>query len=315
MTGTAMEKPSADLADTVVIVTGAATGVGRALAKGLSDHGATVVAALRGVTGRNAPAVSDFAALGIGSVECDVGSTESVEAAVAEVLERHGQVDIVVNNAGISITGPVEAATIEDLQQLFETNVYGPHRMNRAVLPAMKRRGSGLIIQISSSAGRWVQPGNGAYAASKWALEAMSEALRWELGEFGIDCCLIELGSFQSELLSAKARHVSDEDRAQEYVQLAEMKRQDHERRFLGDAPTAAMPEEIVDPLVQLIRTKRGERPLRLAVHAYKDALDAYNDLQTSLSAAVFAERGYDSLTSNGLVYTRPEHAVETKLF
>lgn len=292
-----------DLDGRVVFITGAATGVGRALALGLAAQNASVVAAMRGTDGRNAQPAQEYVAAGIRVVECDILSDSSVESAVEQVLSEFGRIDVVINNAAIAIGGPIEAATVEDLSAAFQTNVCGPHRVARAVLPAMRARGQGLLIQMSSSAGRWVQPGGGVYSLSKWALEAMSEAMRWELGEFGVDCVLIELGSFQSELRRSKARSVSDTERAACYVNVARAQAADHQARFTGENATATPPDALVRPVAELIAAPRGTRPLRLVVHAYKAEMDRYNDAQTALTQMAFKERGYEGFGQNGVIY------------
>lgn len=292
-----------DIEGRVVLITGAATGVGRALAEGLRDHRATVIAAMRGISDRNAERAASYQAAGIRVLECDVTSDKSVSTAIAKALDEFSRIDVAINNAGIAISGPMEAATVDDLRASFETNVFGPHRIVRAVLPAMRARGDGLIIQMSSSAARWVQPGGGVYSASKWALEAMSEALRWELGELGVDCVLIELGSFQSEIRTSKARSVSDLGRVDHYHHVHRALTADHEARFLGENATAESPTTLVRPVVDLISRASGTRPLRLVLHAQKVAMDRYNDLQMGLTHLVFEQRGYMPLTQNGMSY------------
>lgn len=293
-----------DLDECVILITGAASGIGRSLATGLNDRGAHVVVGVRNPEGRNREAVRDLSLLNIDYVDCDVKDDQSVEAAVNHVVDHHQRIDVVINNAGVAIRGPMEAATLDDLYESFETNVFGAHRVARAVLPHMRARSQGLILQISSSAARWVQPGNGVYAASKWALEAISEAMRWELGGFGVDCCLVELGAYRSELLRRNKLTVSDVERSAEYAEVARAQQADAESRILGTGSSPASPHELVAPIADIIQTPRGRRPLRTVVHSHKAALDYYNDVQTALTAAVFADRGYSAFVQNGLIYS-----------
>lgn len=298
-----MVRDGLDLDGHVVFITGAATGVGHALALGLAARNASVVAAMRGMNDRNAQPARECVAAGIRVVECDILSEASVESAVEQVLSEFGRIDVVINNAAIAIAGPIEAATEEDLVAAFQTNVCGPHRVARAVLPSMRARGQGLFIQMSSSAARWVQPGGGVYSLSKWALEAMSEAMRWELGGFGVDCVLIELGSFRSELRRSKARSVSDTERAADYAEVIRAQAADHAARFTGGNATARPPDALVGPVAELIAGARGTRPLRLVLHVHKAELDRYNDMQTALTHMAFAERGYEGFGQNGVIY------------
>jgi NADP-dependent 3-hydroxy acid dehydrogenase YdfG len=172
-----------------ILITGCATGIGRALAVELHNRGYVVIA-----TARYLDAIAD--------IECaeklvlDVMDAASVEQAVAQAAH----VDILINNAGVSMWGPVEACDLAAVRSLFETNTLGPMRVAQAVLPAMRARRNGLILQISSAAGRSTSPLVGWYSASKHALEAASEAARIELASFGVRVSCISLGAVTSAL-------------------------------------------------------------------------------------------------------------------
>ena len=170
-----------------VLITGCSSGIGRALAQTLSERGLHVIA-----TARNPAALEPLDAAQ--KLALDVTSKDSVAAAVATA----GDIDVLVNNAGIGLWGPLEGASLDQVHRLFDTNVYGPLRMLRAVLPRMRQRRSGTIIQISSVAGRVSGPLVGIYAASKQALEACSEALRIELAPFNIGVAIVEIGAVES---------------------------------------------------------------------------------------------------------------------
>jgi len=171
-----------------VLITGCSSGVGHALAATLTARGYEVVA-----TARKVEALADLDVAQ--RLALDVTSDASVEAAVAAA----GRVDVLVNNAGIGLWGPVEAVSIETARKLFETNVFGPMRVQKAVLPQMRERREGVIVQVSSVAGRSVGPLVGHYAASKHALEAYSAALRVEVAGFGIKVVNVELGAVESD--------------------------------------------------------------------------------------------------------------------
>src|SRR5207248_7553665 len=133
-------------------------------------------------------------------VEIDVAHDASVERAIAEIIETTDRLDVVVNNAGISYIGPLEAFTPEQVRQQFETNVFGVLRVNRAVLPQMRKQGSGLLLQIGSISGRLAFPFLGLYGATKFALEGLTESYRYELAPFGIDAAIIEPGTYPTTI-------------------------------------------------------------------------------------------------------------------
>jgi NAD(P)-dependent dehydrogenase (short-subunit alcohol dehydrogenase family) len=187
----------------VALITGCSTGIGRDLAQRLTQSGYTVVA-----TARKAETLWDIqAAL---KLPLDVTQPESIQAAVDCVLQHFGRIDVLVNNAGYAVRGAVEEVPVEQTQQMFDANVFGVIRMIQAVVPHMRQQKAGRIINISSIAGKLVTPANGAYSASKFALEAISDALRLELAPFGIQVVLVEPGSIKTQF------HTTVEANAQE---------------------------------------------------------------------------------------------------
>ncbi|MGA2765748.1 MAG: SDR family NAD(P)-dependent oxidoreductase [Spirochaetia bacterium] len=181
----------------VVLITGCSSGFGRAAAEVLARKGFRVYAGMRETAGRNADAASKLHDLNSESrflrvVDLDVSSDASVEAAVHKTPQEAGKIDVLVNNAGLFMVGPMEAFTLEQWKMAFETNFLGAARMNRAVLPSMRRGGNGLLIHISSVAGRLASPADGVYCASKHALGVIAEVYRYELAPFGVDSVLIE---------------------------------------------------------------------------------------------------------------------------
>lgn len=161
-------------------------GIGYETARLLASGGNKVFATVRSATKAGALATTE----GVIVVELDVRDEDSVKAALAQA----GDVDVLVNNAGFEVWGPLEEMTVDDLKDQFETNVSGPFRLILGVLPQMRKRGSGVIVNVSSVAGRVAAPMNGLYAASKFALEALSESLKYEVGHFGIRVHLVEPG-------------------------------------------------------------------------------------------------------------------------
>lgn len=174
---------------TRVLITGCSTGIGRSLCEELTERGLEVIA--------TAPDPAALEPLPVAMrLALDVTSEASVEAAVAQA----GRIDVLVNNAGIGVYSPVEMLPLPAVQRLFEINVFGMLRLVRAVAPQMRERRSGLIVQHSSVAGRVARAMQGHYAASKHALEALSEAMRVELAPFGVRVALVQFGGVKTEL-------------------------------------------------------------------------------------------------------------------
>ena len=187
-----------------VLITGANSGIGRATAESLAAKGHKVFATMRALEkGRELADNAKANGWDLHPLRLDIRDQDSVDGALAAA----GEIDVLINNAGFEVWGPLEEMTVDDLKDQFETNVYGTFRVILGVLPNMRQRGSGVIINISSVAGRLAAPLNGAYAASKFALEALTESLSLEAGHFGIRFHLIEPGLVATEF-GAKRRTV-----------------------------------------------------------------------------------------------------------
>ncbi len=177
------------------LITGTSSGIGRATAELLAGRGYHVLATMRNPEkGRDLAALAKEKGWDLQLLQLDVRDDASVQAA----LRQAGDVDVLVNNAGFEVWGPLEEMTVADLHDQFETNVYGPFRLITALLPQMRKRGSGVIVNLSSVAGRVAAPLNGLYAASKYALEALTESLNLEAGHFGVRAHLVEPGGIET---------------------------------------------------------------------------------------------------------------------
>ena len=172
-----------------VLITGCSTGIGRATAERLAKAGMTVYA-----TARREESIEDLKQAGCRTLALDVTDEASMQAAVAAVEEAEGSVGSLVNNAGYSQSGAVETIPMDDLRRQFETNVFGLVRMCQLVLPGMRTAGRGRIVNISSMGGKLVFPGGGAYHGTKFAVEAISDALRFEVRNFGVHVSIVEPG-------------------------------------------------------------------------------------------------------------------------
>src|SRR5213083_1227713 len=181
-----------------VLITGCSSGIGRATAQRLAGSGWTVYA-----TARRPESIADLEAAGCRTLALDVTDEASMSAAVRAVEEAEGAVGVLVNNAGYSQSGAVESVPIDRVRRQFETNVFGLVRMCQLVLPGMRRQGWGKIVNISSMGGRLVFPGGGFYHATKFAVEAISDALRFEVKGFGVGVTIVEPGLIKTEFGTA----------------------------------------------------------------------------------------------------------------
>lgn len=274
-----------------VLITGASSGFGRSTAETLAKSGHTVFATMRQPAGKNAPAAQALKAVGAHVLELDVTSDASVDRAVEAIARQtSGAVDVLFNNAGRLSAGIQEAFTLDEIKSLFETNVFGPLRMNRAVLPYMRKRRSGLLISTSSVVGRIALPILGTYAATKFALEALADAQRDELKALGIDVVVIEAGAHPTEV-GNNGLYPTDAVRAAEYGTASQLPGRLVER--LGQifsAPGSPSIQDVADAVKKIIETPPGQRPARVVVDKLTgDAVRRLNDVQAEQRPAFVA--------------------------
>ncbi|MFO0073985.1 MAG: SDR family NAD(P)-dependent oxidoreductase, partial [Gemmatimonas sp.] len=249
-----------------VLITGAGGGFGARMARTLRHAGHIVAGTLRDITGRNATVAAELSALGVHVYDMDVTSDASVEHTIAQVIAALGTPDVVVNNAGVGVLGVQEAFTATDLQRLFDINVFGAHRVTRAVTPHLRARGSGLVVFVSSLLGRIAVPFYGPYNASKWALEGLAENYSLELSGFGVDVAIIEPGGFPTTFIP-NLMTPSDHARVAALQPLA-----DAGTAFLTGfeqalaANPAQDPQLVADALRDLVNAPAGTRPFRTVV-------------------------------------------------
>ena len=205
-----------------------------------------------------------------------------------------GDIEVVVNNAGIGVLGLQECFTADDWKKVFEVNLFGVQRVNRAVLPAMRAKQSGLLIHISSLLGRMVIPFYGPYNASKFALEALADNYRVELGALGIESVLVEPGGYGTDFATRLVRP-SDTARSKQYGDMAqapEKALQNFAKVFEG--PNAPNPQWVADAVLHLVEAPRGKRPFRTVVDriGMGQAVEPYNAAADRMQAQVFQAFG-----------------------
>lgn len=270
-----------------ILITGASGGFGELTVKTLLKNGHSVVGTMRNLATKNKDIAEELTGLGAKIVEMDVTSDESVNKAVAESIELLGGLDVVVNNAGVGVLGIQENFTIDDFKRLFDINVFGVQRVNRAALPFLRKQGSGLLLHVSSLLGRMALPFYGPYNASKWALEALAENYRLELSGFGVDSCLVEPGGYPTGFFN-NLIFPSDESQNESYGDMIHAPKQAFEsfEGALADNP-AQNPQDVADAIAKVIETPAGERPMRTVVdkmgmgthiHPYNGQLDQIHE-------------------------------------
>lgn len=263
--------PNPDLSGKSVLITGTSSGFGRLGAEYYARRGAKVFATMRNLPRPEADELTALAAaenLDITVIEIDVLSDDSVSVGVEQALaQTGGTLDVLINNAGIGITGPVEVQDMEATKLAFDTNVFGCQRMIRAALPAMRDAGSGQVFCVSSQLGRLIVPGAGHYSATKFALEALSEQMAYELVPLGIDVTIIQPGGYPTKIwvnrnvYTANLKARTPEPTLAAYGAMAAgMGKEDGSRR-------SADPMDIPRAIAEIMVMPAGKRPLRRAVH------------------------------------------------
>ena len=262
----------------VVLITGSSTGFGRLFTETLARKGHTVFATMRDPGGRNAKNAAEVRALAekdslpIHVVEMDVTDDASVERAVDAVVAKAGRIDVAINNAGYYLSGLEEAVTTEQARRLMDTNFLGSMRVNRAVLPHMRHQHSGVLMHISSVAGRAILPSAGFYCASKFAIEALAESYSYELAGQGIESVIVEPGAYETPIFGGTVR-AADEGRTDTYGAVREIPTKVN----AALASSAGNAQEVADAVLRIIETPAGEKQLRYLVTPRSIGVDQIN--------------------------------------
>jgi len=285
-----------------ILITGCKSGFGRLMCESLASRGHRVFAGMRDVEGRNAGAADELRAFthdsggSIHPVEIDIASTASVEAGVATALAAaDGRIDVAINNAAMGSFGLSEGFTGDQVTEIFNTNVAGLQRVNRAVLPGMRARGEGLLIHIGSTIGRIVLPTMALYGATKFAVEAVVEGFAYELAPLGIESVLIQPGAYPTGFMSGALRPADPRDDG--YGPLANLPAQFMDGfAAMMAGPDAPKPQAVADAVVRLIETPAGQRPLRTVVDAHPEAVEAINGVCAQAQGGMLGALGMSGL-------------------
>ncbi len=270
-----------------IIVTGASSGFGAMTVRELADRGHRVYAGIRDTQGRNQQTAADATRYAgqhgadLRPLEMDVSDQTSVDTAVAAVLEESGRIDVVVHNAGHMVLGPAEAFTAEQVAQVYDTNVLSTQRVNRAVLPHLRRQGSGLLLWVGSSSTRGgTPPYLGPYFAAKAAEDSLAVSYAAELARFGIDTVIVVPGSFTTGTNHfAHAGHPADAKTERAYQDRYAGLMDQVAARLAELAPADADPHQVAVRIGEVVDTPAGQRPFRIHIDPANDGAEQVNDL------------------------------------
>ena len=264
--------------NSVILVTGASTGIGRLTALSLAAAGHIVYASMRDVAGRNAAHVRELRDWAFANghdlraVELDVLSQESADAAVKTIVAEQGRLDVVVHNAGHLVIGPTEAFTPEEMTRVFDTNVFGAQRVNKAALPVLRDQQSGLLLWVSSSTTRGgYPPFMGPYAAAKAAMDSIAVTMSYELARFGVETAIVVPGAFTSG-----TAHFPNAGRPADVRTSAAYARYDGLMDQVGAKLSALMPphadpQAVADDIARIVALPAGTRPFRSVIDFLND--------------------------------------------
>src|SRR5258707_2296291 len=289
----------------VIVITGASSGFGRLSANALANAGHTVYASMRGTTGRNAAQVADvekFArdnGVDLRAIELDVGSQESVDAAIAKIVAEQGRVDVVIHNAGHMAFGPAEAFMPEQLAELYDINVLSTQRVNRAALPQLRKQGKGLLVWVSSSSSAGGTPPYLApYFAAKAGMDALAVVYAREVARWGIETSIIVPGAFTGGTNHfAHAGSPADKERAAEY-EAGPYKgfADDIMKGFASIVPPDADVSAVAEAIVKVVDAPFGKRPFRVHLDPAQDGAEVVNAVSDRVRAELLRRIGLGDL-------------------
>lgn len=291
----------------IILITGASSGFGALAARALAGAGHTVYASMRETRGRNAPqveAVNAYAkehGVDLRAIDLDVQSQTSADAAVAAIVAAHGRLDVVVHNAGHMVFGPAEAFTPEQFAQLYDVNVLGTQRVNRAALPQLRRQGKGLLLWVSSSSTRGGTPPYLApYFAAKAAMDSVAVSYAGELARWGIETSIIVPGAFTKGTNHfAHSGTPADKARAAEYAEGPYKGFEDEILRGLAACePADADVATVAEAMVDIVNSPFGKRPFRVHVDPADDGAAVVSAVADRIRVEFLRRIGQEGLLS-----------------
>ncbi|GLK80093.1 SDR family oxidoreductase [Methylopila turkensis] len=291
----------------VILITGASSGFGALAARRLADAGHTVYAAMRATRARNAAKVDEVRAyaaersVALRAVELDVQSQESADAAVAAIIGEAGRIDVVVHNAGHMVFGPAEAFTPEQYGALYDVNVLGTQRVNRAALPHLRRQGEGLLLWVGSSSARGGTPPYLApYFAAKAAMDSVAVSYAAELSRYGIETTILVPGAFTKGTQHfANAGAPDDQERADDYAAGPYKGVADQVMtRLAALEPPDADVADVARAMVAIVDAPHGKRPFRVHVDPSQDGAEVVFAVGDRVRREMFRNIGLEDLLS-----------------
>ena len=281
-----------------ILITGASGGFGKLTVKALIDKGHQVAAAMRDINGKNKAVATELSKAGAKIIELDVTNDQSVTNGVNKAITELGALDVLFNNAGVGTLGMQEFFTTSDYQRLFDVNVFGVQRMNRAVAPYFRKNRKGLIIYTSSLLGRITLPFYGPYQSSKWALEAMAENYRVELSSFGIENCIVEPGGYPTTFMENLLKP-TDNSQTTSYGDFMKFPEQmfGNFENVLKNNPQQN-PQRVADAIADLIDKPYGDKPFRTTVDfiGMGDHVQKYNEHLEQVMTGLYTNFGINGL-------------------
>ncbi|MFK7049265.1 MULTISPECIES: SDR family oxidoreductase [Flavobacterium] len=281
-----------------ILITGASGGLGRLTVLTLLQKGHQVAASILDINGKDRTIAEELKQAGAKIIEIDVTNEDSVTNGVKKAISDLKGLDVLINNAGLGVIGIQELFTPTDFQKIFDINVFGVQRMNRAVVPYFREKGEGLIIYTSSILGRIALPFYGTYQASKWALEALAENYRVELSIFGIENCIVEPGGFLTSF-SENLLKTSDIDRELTYGDFAKAPENalKNSENLLKNNPQQD-PQKVADAFSELIDKPKGEKPFRTVVDfiGMGEHVQKYNDHLEQIMLGIYSNSGNENM-------------------
>lgn len=288
----------------VIVVSGAGSGFGALSARALADGGNTVYAGIRETVGRNAGRVAEAEryaeerGVDLRTVELDVSSQDSVDAAVETIVGEAGRLDVIVHNAGHMVNGPTEAFTPEEMARVYDTNVLGTQRLNRAALPHLRKQGHGLLLWVGSTSTRGGTPPYLApYFAAKSAMDALAVSYAAELARFGIETTIVVPGSFTSGTNHfASAGQPADGERAAAYDARYPGLLESVARRLADQAPEDADASQVSEEIARIVALPDGTRPFRSHVDPADDGSEVVSAVADRVRTEFLARIGLGDL-------------------